>query len=196
MTDETRHNGPRSGLVRVGEDLVCGDDQPYFPAQLGELQWAATDDLGRRYYTVTPRFRRVVAEWVATTVEATSDHLGFLWDGNILVIVDDAAIDLDDPTSAPAVERIRPDADGRYTFETCLWHLPDDAAKRLDENAQAALTLLAHDDPQPIDTLIGYVAENTRSAPDPQALRDIRHQHRTRTTLPAAPRHRFRGGTR
>ncbi len=138
---------------------------------------------------MTPRFRRVVTEWIAITVEATSDHLRFRWDGDDLIILDDAAIDLDDPTSTSAVERVRPDADGRYYFEGWQWNEHDAAAEHLDDTTSAALALLALDDPEPIDTLIRYVAENTHPVADPQALRDIRHQHQQRThaTLPAAP---------
>lgn len=178
IPDETQQHAFPSGVLRAEEELVCGDDQPYFPAQLGEPQWAATDDHGRRYYTVTPRFRRVVAEWVAITVEATSDHLRFHWDGDDLIITDAAArADEDDPTSGPAVERIRPDADGRYSFETWLWHVHD-AADHLDDTTHTALALLATDDPRPVDNLIRYVAENTRLAPEPLTLQDIRHRHR------------------
>src|SRR5256885_1498217 len=131
MPDETQPLGLPSGIVRDDEDLVCGDEQPYFPAQLSELQWAATDDRGRHHDTVTPRFRRVVAEGAPITVEPTPDHLHSHWDGDDLTPTDDPARDHDDPTSGPAVERIQPDADGRYTFETWLWNVHD-AAEHLD----------------------------------------------------------------
>lgn len=180
------HNLPAE-VLRVDEGLVCGDDQPYFPAQLGELEVAVIDDRGRRYYRVTPRFRRVVTEWIAVTVEATSDHLRFRWDGDDLIVIDDAKlVDDEDPTSGPAVERIRPDADDRYTFQTWEWHVHD-AAEHRDDTTRAALALLATDDPSQIDTMIRYLVENTYPAPDPQTLRDIRAQHRTLGEFPAAP---------
>ncbi|WIV52869.1 hypothetical protein [Amycolatopsis nalaikhensis] len=175
-------------VLRVDEGLVCGDDQPYFPAQLSVPQVAATDETGRRFYAVTPRFRRLVTEWVAITVEATSDHLRFRWDGDDLIVIDEDARDDDsDPTSGPAVERIRPDADGRYTFATWVWHVHDPATEHLDDTTHAALTLLATDDPQPADLLIRYVAGNTYPATDPQTLRTICHRHRTSANPPEAP---------
>ena len=188
MPDDIPPHGLPTDVLRVEEGLVCGDDQPYFPAQLGEPQWAATDERGRHHYAVTPRFRRAVAEWVAITVEATSDHLRFRWDGADLIVIDDDARDDDhDPTSGPAVERIRPDADGRYTFQTWLWNVHDAATEHLEDTTHAALALLASDEPHPVDILIRYVAENTHPTPDPQALRHIRHQHRSPTSPPAAP---------
>jgi hypothetical protein len=188
MSDDIQPYGLPADVLRVEEGLVCGDDQLYFPAQLGEPQFAASDETGRRYYAVTPRFRRVVAEWVAITVEATSDHLRFRWDGADLIVIDDDARDDDrDPTSGPAVERIRPDADGRYTFQTWVWHVHDAAAEHLDDTTHAAVALLANDDPQPVDTVIRYVAGNTYPAPDPQTIRDIRAQHRALADSPAVP---------
>jgi hypothetical protein len=187
LPGDIRPHNLLADVLRVDEGLVCGDDQPYFPAQLGELEMAVIDDRGRRYYRVTPRFRRVVTEWIAVTVEATSDHRRFRWDGDDLIVIDDAAlIDEEDPTSGPAVERIRPDADDRYTFQTWEWHVHDAAAEHLDDTARAALALLATDDPSQIDTLIRYVVGNTYPAADPQTLRDIRARHRTLADLPAA----------
>ncbi|MFT7871312.1 MULTISPECIES: hypothetical protein [Amycolatopsis] len=171
----------------IGRPEDC-DDQPYFPAQLGEPTFAADGGDGRRYYTVTPRFRRVVTEWIAITVEATSDHLRFRWDGDDLIVTDDDALHDDtDPTSGPAVERLRPDAGGRYAFPTWEWHVPDVDLDSLDEDTYAALALLTHDDPQPVDTLIRYVTENAHPAPTPQTLRDIRIQHRTLASSTTAP---------
>lgn len=187
MPDETRPHGLPTDVLRIDEGPVCGDDQPCFPAQLGEPQFAATDELGRHHYTVTPRFRRVVTEWVAITVEAISDHLPFRWDGDDLIVIDDSALDGDDdPTNGPAVERLRPDADGRYVFPTWLWHVPDVDLDRLDEGTCAALALLAHDDLRPVDTLIRYVAEDAYPAPTPQTLRTIRHRHRALANPPTA----------
>ncbi|WP_370964924.1 hypothetical protein [Amycolatopsis sp. cg9] len=188
MPHESHPHGLPTAALRVDEGLVCGDDQLYFPAQLGEPQFAATDETGRHHYTVTPRFRRVVAEWVAITVEATSDHLRFRWDGDELIVIDDDALDDDgDPTSGPAVERIRPDADGKYTFATWLWHVYDAAAEHLDDTTHAALALLATDNLLQVDTVIRYVAANTYPAPDPQTLHDIRHRHRTTANPPVVP---------
>ncbi|WP_103337706.1 hypothetical protein [Amycolatopsis sp. CA-126428] len=137
---------------------------------------------------MTPRFRRVVTEWIAITVEATSDHLRFRWDGDDLIVTDDDALHDDtDPTSGPAVERLRPDADGLYVFATWLWHVPDVDLDRLEEDTCEALALLAHDDPQPVDILIRYVTENTYPAIDPQMLRNIRARHRTLADSTTAP---------
>jgi hypothetical protein len=188
MPDEIQRHGLPTDVLRVDEGLVRGDEQPYFPAQLSEPQFAATDDHGRHHYTVTSRFRRVVTEWVAITVEGTSDHLRFRWDGDDLIVIDDDALD-DDPTSGPAVERIRPDADGRYTFETWLWHVHDAAAEHLDDTTHAALARLANDEPQPVEPLIRFIAENTHPAPDAQTLRLIRHQHRVPANPLTAPVH-------
>ncbi|MBE1493193.1 hypothetical protein H4696_000293 [Amycolatopsis lexingtonensis] len=190
MPDDVPPHGLPTDVLRIDEGLVCGDDQPYFPAQFCEPQLAATDETGRRYYAVTPRFRRVVAEWVAITVEATSDHLRFRWDGDDLIVIDDDALDDDrDPASGPAVERIRPDADGRYTFQTWVWQVHDAAAGYLDDTTHAALALLATDDPLQVDTVIRYVVANACPTPDPQALRDIRAQHRALADPSAAPAH-------
>ncbi|MFJ9782537.1 hypothetical protein ACIRSS_23350 [Amycolatopsis sp. NPDC101161] len=188
MPDNIQPHGLPADVLRVDEGLVRGDDQPYFPAQLGEPTFAAHEEAGRRYYTVTPRFRRVVTEWVAITVEATSDHLRFRWDGDDLIVNDDDAVHDDtDPTSGLAVERLRPDADGRYVFPTWLWHVRDAATERLDDTARAALAVLATDEPLHIDTVTRYVAENTYPAADPHTLRDIRARHRTLTGSPTAP---------
>ncbi|MFF1612249.1 hypothetical protein ACFVYA_31085 [Amycolatopsis sp. NPDC058278] len=100
------------GVIRADEQLVSGDSQPYFPARLGEPQLVLETEFGDKFYTATPRFRRVVAEWVAITAEATSDHLTFRWDGDDLIVIDDAALDPGDPASTPFVERVRPDTDG------------------------------------------------------------------------------------
>lgn len=187
MPDETQQRALPSGVVRDNETLVGGDDQPYFPARLGKPQYTGTDEYSRPCYTVTPRLRRVVAEWVAITAEATSDHLRFRWDGDDLIVIDDAAIDHDDPASTANVERIHPDADRRYFLEGWLWHLPDDAAEHLDDNGRAALALLANDNPQPAETLIRYVAEYTHPAPDPRTIQDIRRRHGTSANPPEAP---------
>ncbi|WP_372667949.1 hypothetical protein [Amycolatopsis kentuckyensis] len=188
MPNHITPHGLPADVLRVDEGLVCGDDQPYFPAQLGEPTFAAHDEDGRRYYTVTPRFRRVVTEWIAITVEATSDHLRFRWDGDDLIVTDhDALHDDTDPTSGPAVERIRPDTENRYVFPTWLWHEHDTTTERLDDTARAALAVLATDDPLHVDTVIRYVTENTYPAPDPQTLRNIRTQHRTLTGSPTTP---------
>jgi hypothetical protein len=187
MPDKNQPHGLPADVLRVDEGLVCGDDQPYFPAQLGEPQFAAHDAHGRHHYTLLPRFRRVVSEWIAITVEATSDHLRFRWDGDDLIVTDDDAHeDYDDPTSGPARERLRPDADGRYVFPTWEWHIPDVDLDHLDEDSCAALALLAHDDPQSVDPLIRYVAANAYPAPTPQTLRTIRHRHRTTANPPTA----------
>ncbi|WIX85778.1 hypothetical protein [Amycolatopsis sp. DG1A-15b] len=180
MPDEIPKPGLHDGVVRAGEALFCGDDQPYFPGQLVELRF------GRQLYAIVPRFRRVVAEWIAITVEATSDHLSFQRDGDDLIVIDDDALNDDDPTSTSAVERIRPDADGRYIFKTWDWNEPDVAAECLDETARTALALLAGDNPRPVAPLIRYVIENAHPTPDPQALRRIRAQHRTLTRSPTA----------
>jgi len=190
MPDDNQPHGLPTDVLRVDEGLVCGDDQPYFPAQLSEPQFAGDDEHGRRYYAVTPRFRRVVTDWVAVTVEATSDHLRFRWDGDDLIVIDDDAHEDDrDPASGPAVERIRPDAESRYTFQTWVWHVHDAAAGHLDDTTRTALARLATDDPSQIeiDTVIRYVVENTCPAADPQTLRDIRARHRTFADSPAAP---------
>ncbi|MET8997193.1 hypothetical protein [Amycolatopsis sp. NPDC004169] len=188
MPDNTPPHGLPADVLRVDEGLVCGDDQPYFPAQLGEPTFAADDEDGRRYYTVTPRFRRVVTEWIAITVEATSDHLRFRWDGDDLIVTDDDALhDNTDPTSGPALERLRPDADNRYAFPTWLWHEHDATTEHLDDTAHAALVVLATDDPADNDTVIRYLTENTYPTPDPQTLRNIRAQHRTLTATPTTP---------
>ncbi|WP_410573345.1 hypothetical protein [Amycolatopsis sp. cmx-4-61] len=187
MPDDSPPHGLPADIVRVDEGLVCGDEQPYFPAQLGEPQFAAHDAHCRHYYTLLPRFRRVVTEWIAITVEATSDHLRFRWDGNDLIVTDDDALhDATDPTSGPARERLRPDADGRYAFPTWEWNIPDVALDSLDEDTCAALALLTHDAPQPVDALIRYVTKNAHPAPDPQTLRIIRHRHRTTANPPTA----------
>ncbi|WP_146060348.1 hypothetical protein [Amycolatopsis sp. CA-128772] len=153
--------------VRADEQLVSGDDQPAFPAQLGEPQLIAETDKGQRFYTVRPRFRRVAAEWVAITVEATSDHLRFRWDGADLLVIDDAAVNPDDPTSTPHIDRIRPDSGGRYFFDGWLWNEADAATHRSDDTSRAALTLLAQDRPRPVAPLIRYVTEHT----DPRSTR-------------------------
>jgi hypothetical protein len=189
MPEDVRQHD--DGVVRAGEQLVSGDDQHYFPAQLDEPQLLAEYDNGRQFYTPTPRFRRVVAEWVAITAEATSDHLTFRWDGDELIIIDDAALDAEDPTSTPAVERIRPDADGRYYFDGWLWNDFDVATQRFDDTARTALTLLSQDHPRPVAPLIRYVAEHTGPPLDPAVLQRIRRRQRTRT----APRSRTKGST-
>ncbi|MEV4049554.1 hypothetical protein AB0J55_00040 [Amycolatopsis sp. NPDC049688] len=188
MPDNIEPHGLPAAVLRVDEGLVCGDEQPYFPAQLGEPQFAADGEDGRRYYSVTLRFRRVVTEWIAIIVEATSDHLRFRWDGDDLIVTDDDGLrDDTDPASGPAVERLRPDADGRYVFPTWLWHVPDVDLDRLDEDTCEALALLSHDDPIHVDTVIRYVTENTYPAIDPQMLWDIRARHRTLAGSPTAP---------
>jgi hypothetical protein len=153
--------------VRAGEQVVSGDNQPAFPAQLGEPQLIAETERGQRFYTVTPRFRRVVTEWVAITVEATCDHLTFRWDGTDLLVIDDAAGDPDAPTSPPHIERIRPDSSSRYYFDGWLWNEADAATHRSDDTSRAALTLLAQDRPRPVAPLIRYVAEHA----DPRSTR-------------------------
>ncbi|WP_103355934.1 hypothetical protein [Amycolatopsis sp. CA-128772] len=188
MPDNTQPHALPADVLRVDERLVCGDDQPYFPAQLGEPTFAADGADGRRHYTVTPRFRRLVTEWIAITVEATSDHLRFRWDGDDLIVTDDDALHDDtDPTRGPAIERLHPDADGRYLFQTWLWHEHDTDTKRLDDTTRTALAVLATDDSIHVDTVIRYIIENTYPAPDPQTLRTIRTQHRTLTGSPTAP---------
>lgn len=188
MPENIPPRGLPAEVLRVDEGLVCGDDQPYFPAHLGEPTFAAHDEDGRRLYAVTPRFRRVVTEWIAITAEATSDHLRFRWDGDDLIVTDhDALHDDTDPTRGPAVERLRPDADGRYVFPTWPWHVHDTAAERLDDTAHAALAVLATDEPFHLETVIRYITENTYPAPDPETLRDIRTHHRALTGSPTAP---------
>ncbi|WP_284740274.1 hypothetical protein [Amycolatopsis sp. RTGN1] len=168
--------------VRADEQLVSGDGQPAFPARLGEPQLIAETDGDQQFYTVTPRFRRAVAEWVAISVEATFDHLRFRWDGADLLVIDDAAIDPDDPASTPHIDRIRPDSSGRYFFDGWLWNEADATTHRSDDTSRAALTLLAQDRPRPVAPLIRYVAERTDPPLDPAELRRIRRRHRTRTT--------------
>ncbi|WP_410598032.1 hypothetical protein [Amycolatopsis sp. lyj-23] len=137
---------------------------------------------------MTPRFRRAVTEWIAITVEATTDNLRFRWDGDDLIVTDDdAPHDDTGPASGPALERLQPDADGRYIFPTRRWYVHDAATERLDDTAHAALAVLATDDPIHVDTVIRYVTANTHPAPDPQTLRNIRAQHRTLTCSPTAP---------
>ncbi|WP_410598033.1 hypothetical protein [Amycolatopsis sp. lyj-23] len=49
MPDNSQQHALPADVLRVDEELVCGDDQPYFLAHLGEPTFAADGADGRRY---------------------------------------------------------------------------------------------------------------------------------------------------
>jgi hypothetical protein len=179
--------------MRPGEELVCGEDCPYFPAVWGEPQLIAVDRDGTRHFAVTPRFRRAVAEWVVITAEAVSSDPHFRWNDADLLIIDDAAAG-PGADSMPAVGRVQPDDDGRYFFEGWLWNVHDGDGEQLDDVARAALTLLTQDRTRLVAPLIRYVAEHTHlhrirrrcSASDgvtrAERVRFVRHGPTSQTT--------------